>query len=148
MYSPRPILESLTLEMRFEKPSAIQASSLPLIFQGKNIIAQAQSGAGKTIAFAIGMLTACDTRLNYCQALCLTPTREIAIQIVEDAVKPLSSRIPSIRYEIGIPGRTDVDTSESVSASQLIVGTPGTIKRWIKEGYLPTKGIFILFFVA
>lgn len=44
---PRPILESLTLEMRFEKPSAIQASSLPLIFEGKNIIAQAQSGAGK-----------------------------------------------------------------------------------------------------
>lgn len=43
---PAPILESLTLEMRFEKPSEIQASTLPLILDGNNVIAQAQSGAG------------------------------------------------------------------------------------------------------
>ena len=45
-FSPTPILESLTLEMRFEKPSEIQASTLPLILDGHNVIAQAQSGAG------------------------------------------------------------------------------------------------------
>mmetsp|Transcript_2902 Transcript_2902/g.3110 ORF Transcript_2902/g.3110 Transcript_2902/m.3110 type:complete len:509 (+) Transcript_2902:111-1637(+) len=138
---PRPILESLTLEMRFEKPSAIQASSLPLIFDGKNMIAQAQSGAGKTIAFVIGMLSRIDPRVNAVQALCLTPTREIAIQIVDDAVRPLSTRIPGIRYELGITG-VDVE-SDSVSTAHLIVGTPGTVKRWIKDGYLPTKGIRI-----
>lgn len=56
MSSPKPILEALTEEMRFEKPSQIQATTLPLILTGKNVIAQAQSGAGKTIAFVIGML--------------------------------------------------------------------------------------------
>jgi ATP-dependent RNA helicase DDX19/DBP5 len=127
--------------MRFEKPSAIQASTLPIIFEGHNIIAQAQSGAGKTIAFVIGMLTAVDPRVPAPQALCLTPTREIANQIIDDAVKPLSSRIPGIRYECGIAGR-EVDPDSHCTA-QVIVGTPGTIKRWIKDGYLNTKHIRI-----
>lgn len=127
--------------MRFEKPSAIQAWTLPLILEGKNIIAQAQSGAGKTIAFVIGMLSRIDPRVNVVQALCLTPTREIAIQIIEDAVKPLSTRIPGLQCETGVPGKEIAP--DSVSNSQLIVGTPGTIKRWIKEGYLPTKHIRI-----
>eukprot|EP01031_Cornospumella_fuschlensis_P030949 gene30950-37405_t len=87
---PKPILESLTLEMRFEKPSEIQASTLPILLQRHNLIAQAQSGAGKTIAFVIGMLCAVDTRVSRLQALCLTPTRELANQILRDAVLPLS----------------------------------------------------------
>jgi ATP-dependent RNA helicase DeaD len=49
--SPQQILESLTLEMRFEKPSEIQASTLPLILDGHNVIAQAQSGAGTVTCF-------------------------------------------------------------------------------------------------
>lgn len=81
IFSPKPILESLTLEMRFEKPSEIQASTLPLILDGHNVIAQAQSGAGKTIAFVIGMLTMVDPNQKCPQALCLTPTRELANQV-------------------------------------------------------------------
>eukprot|EP00601_Ochromonadales_sp_CCMP2298_P013938 CAMPEP_0173235146 /NCGR_PEP_ID=MMETSP1142-20121109/10667_1 /TAXON_ID=483371 /ORGANISM="non described non described, Strain CCMP2298" /LENGTH=563 /DNA_ID=CAMNT_0014165361 /DNA_START=31 /DNA_END=1722 /DNA_ORIENTATION=- len=131
---PPPILESLTLEMRFEKPSEIQASTLPLILDRHNVIAQAQSGAGKTIAFVIGMLAAIDPHSHTCQALCLTPTRELANQILSDAVRPLSSRL-TVTYEEGLPGR-EVPRG-AVCASHIVVGTPGTVKRWVKMGYLP-----------
>lgn len=137
-------MESLTLEMRFEKPSEIQASTLPLILDGHNVIAQAQSGAGKTIAFVIGMLAKLDTRSNHLQALCLTPTRELANQIVRDAVAPLSTRIPNIHFEAALPGIEIAP--DAVCQSQIVVGTPGTVKRWIKQGYLRLQGlrIFVL----
>ena len=90
--------------MRFEKPSEIQASTLPLILDNKSVIAQAQSGAGKTIAFAIGMLAKVDVNFRGLQALCLAPTRELVNQIVDNAIKPLSSRIPGITYEKALPG--------------------------------------------
>ena len=142
--SPRPILESLTLEMRFEKPSQIQASTLPLILDGHNVIAQAQSGAGKTIAFVVGMLAKVDTSQACVQALCLTPTRELANQILSDAVKPLSTRMPAVRCEEALPGR-DIEKG-AVCSSHVVVGTPGTVKRWISTGYLKmqTIRIFVL----
>lgn len=119
--------------MRFEKPSEIQASTLPLILGSKSVIAQAQSGAGKTIAFVIGMLSKLDTSVNQLQALCLTPTRELAIQILNLAVKPLSSRLPNVTYEEALPGR-EIDEG-SICQSHIVVGTPGTVKRW-SRGYL------------
>lgn len=130
--------------MRFEKPSEIQASTLPIILAGHNLIAQAQSGAGKTIAFVIGMLTKIDTRIPKLQALCLTPTRELANQILKDAVRPLSTRIPRLCSEDALPGR-DVPEG-AVCTSQLVVGTPGTVKRWLAKGYLRTEAlrIFVL----
>jgi hypothetical protein len=139
--------------MRFEKPSEIQASTLPLILDGHNVIAQAQSGAGecfccyfpfhvcltcinkdtavvifsspvpnlrsllctilfsvpnmhtgKTIAFVIGMLAKINLSQPFPQALCLTPTRELANQILSDAVRPLSSRL-RVTFEEALPGR-------------------------------------------
>lgn len=90
--------------MRFEKPSEIQASTLPLILSNKSVIAQAQSGAGKTIAFVIGMLAKVDVNYRGLQALCLAPTRELANQIVDFAVRPLSSRMPAVTYEKAMPG--------------------------------------------
>ena len=90
--------------MRFEKPSEVQASTLPLILDNQSVIAQAQSGAGKTIAFAIGMLAKVDVSFRGLQALCLAPTRELVHQIVDHAIKPLSSRMPGITYEKALPG--------------------------------------------
>jgi len=90
--------------MRFEKPSEIQASTLPLILSNKSVIAQAQSGAGKTIAFVIGMLAKVDPRYATLQALCLAPARELANQIVDLAVTPLSSRLPNVTFLKAVPG--------------------------------------------
>jgi len=78
--------------MRFEIPSEVQASTLPLILDHESVIAQAQNGTGKTIAFAIGMLAKVDVSFRGLQALCLARTRELVHQIVDHAIKPLSSR--------------------------------------------------------
>lgn len=134
-------MEALTIDLRFEKPSQIQAETIPRIIAGKDLIAQAQSGAGKTVAFTVGMLSRIDANKFYPQALCLTPTRELAIQIVRDAVVPLSKRLPTVRHASAIAG-SDPARGEICDA-QVIVGTPGTIKRWISFQYLKPKSINI-----
>jgi len=141
---PTPILEALTLDMRFDKPSAIQASTIPLILDGRNVIAQAQAGSGKTIAFTIGMLSAVDTSRDELQAICLTPTRELANQILSDAVANLAKRLPAVRYEAAIPG-IEVEKF-SKCRSHIVVGTPGKVKNWLTTKYLDfaTVRMFVL----
>merc|ERR1712154_644223 len=65
----------------FEKPSAIQQRSIKPITKGRDVIAQAQSGTGKTGTFSISILQSLDTQVRETQALCLSPTRELAVQI-------------------------------------------------------------------
>ncbi|CAG2122735.1 unnamed protein product, partial [Medioppia subpectinata] len=65
----------------FEKPSAIQQRAIIPCIKGMDVIAQAQSGTGKTATFSIAILQQIDTSLNECQALILAPTRELAQQI-------------------------------------------------------------------
>lgn len=74
----------------FEKPSAIQQRSIQPIVKGRDVIAQAQSGTGKTATFSISILQALDTTLRETQVLCLSPTRELAVQI-QKVRKALSS---------------------------------------------------------
>ena len=142
--SPPAILDALTLDMRFDKPSAIQASTIPLILDGRNVIAQAQAGSGKTIAFTIGMLSIVDTSRDELQAICLTPTRELANQILHDAVANLAKRMPQVRYEAALPG-IDVDKF-SKCRSHIVVGTPGKVKSLLSSRYLDfsTVKMFVL----
>src|SRR3990167_4854293 len=65
----------------FEKPSAIQQKAIVPLAKGRDVIAQAQSGTGKTGCFAIGTLEQVDPKNKTCQALILTPTRELATQV-------------------------------------------------------------------
>jgi ATP-dependent RNA helicase len=65
----------------FEKPSAIQQRAIKQIMKGRDIIAQSQSGTGKTASISIGVLQVVDKKELECQALVLSPTRELAIQI-------------------------------------------------------------------
>jgi superfamily II DNA/RNA helicase len=65
----------------FEKPSAIQQRSIKPIVKGRDVIAQAQSGTGKTATFSIAILQSLDTTVRESQVLCLSPTRELATQI-------------------------------------------------------------------
>lgn len=66
----------------FEKPSAIQQRAILPCVKGHDVIAQAQSGTGKTATFSISILQKIDTKLNECQALILAPTRELAQQVI------------------------------------------------------------------
>ncbi|KAJ8969926.1 hypothetical protein NQ317_016191 [Molorchus minor] len=65
----------------FEKPSAIQQRAIKPIMKGRDVIAQAQSGTGKTATFAISILQSVDLTMRETQVLCLSPTRELAVQI-------------------------------------------------------------------
>lgn len=67
------------IEQGFEHPSPIQEESIPLALAGKNILARAKNGTGKTAAYVIPLLEKCDTNLNNIQALVLIPTRELAL---------------------------------------------------------------------
>lgn len=65
----------------FERPSAIQQRAIMPCIKGHDVIAQAQSGTGKTATFSISVLQKIDPKLNACQALILSPTRELALQV-------------------------------------------------------------------
>lgn len=77
------LLRGLYAEMRFKAPSKIQAVSLPMILSPphKNLVAQAHNGSGKTTCFVLGMLSRVNPKLKMPQALCICPTRELAIQV-------------------------------------------------------------------
>jgi len=79
---PEPILKTLT-ELGYETPSPIQAASIPALMQGVDLLGQAQTGTGKTAAFALPLLATLDPKLKTPQVLVLAPTRELAIQVAE-----------------------------------------------------------------
>ena len=92
----------------FERPSAIQQRAILPCIMGHDVIAQAQSGTGKTATFAISLLQQIDIELNECQALVLAPTRELAQQIqkvgIDIGLFWLTCFLPVLFYPIHISG--------------------------------------------
>jgi len=78
----KPVLKVLD-DVGYEIPSPIQAQTIPLMLEGKDVIGQAQTGTGKTAAFALPILTNLDLKQKSPQVLVLAPTRELAIQVAE-----------------------------------------------------------------
>jgi translation initiation factor 4A len=119
----------------FEKPSAIQQRGIVPVVTGRDIIAQAQSGTGKTATFTIAVLQRLDTSLNHCQALVLAPTRELAQQI-QKVVVALGDYL-SVKAHACVGGtavREDIRLlAEGV---HLVVGTPGRCYDMIQRGAL------------
>ncbi|CAH9132274.1 unnamed protein product [Cuscuta epithymum] len=143
------LLRGLYVEMNFERPSKIQGISLPMILTPphKNLIAQAHNGSGKTTCFVLGMLSRVDPRLGAPQALCICPTRELAIQNMEVLLK--MGKYTGITSELGIPPSKDnyvpINKRPPITA-QVIIGTPGTIKKWVVAKKLGTSCMKILVF--
>jgi ATP-dependent RNA helicase DeaD len=77
-----PLLKSLK-DVGYEEPTPIQVRVIPSLLEGRDVIAQAQTGSGKTAAFGLPIIEAIDPRLRRPQALILCPTRELAIQVSE-----------------------------------------------------------------
>jgi len=130
--------------MGFERPSAIQEEALPRILADppRNLIGQAQSGSGKTAAFVIGMLYRIEIDSPATpQAICITPTRELAVQIVNKTVKPMAAHMTGLKVELALAG----STARKCDA-HLIVGTPGKIVDWLKRRTINTKNlkVFVL----
>lgn len=110
----------------FEKPSVIQGKAIKPIAEGRDILAQAQSGTGKTGTFCIGSMSRVDPALKAPQVLVLTPTRELAQQI-ENVAKGLSDKIPLSIY--CAVGGTELhhDLRALDRGAQFIIGTPGRV---------------------
>jgi len=110
----------------FEKPSAIQQRAIKPTLMGKDVIAQAQSGTGKTATFAIGILQKLDASLRDCQALILAPTRELALQI-KSVITALGDFL-NVRIHACVGGtlvRDDIRTLQD--GVHVVVGTPGRV---------------------
>lgn len=119
-------------DMGFMKPSRIQETALPLLLSDKkeNMIAQSQSGTGKTAAFSLTVLSRIDTSQQYPQALILAPTYELALQIglvVDKMGKFLGQNM--IAYAVK-GNRIDRGTK---IAQPIIIGTPGTVLDWLTK---------------
>jgi len=126
--------------MKFSKPSKIQEKALPLLLANppKNLIAQSQSGTGKTAAFALSMLSRVDENKKCPQAICLSPARELARQTLE--VIEEMGKYTGISYQLVVPGSTARE--ERINA-QILVGTPGAILGLTKRGSIDVSAVKI-----
>ncbi len=128
----------------FENPSPIQKKGIGPILTGKDVIAQAQSGTGKTGAFTISTIQCIDETVNEIQGLILAPTRELAIQI-HDVVTKLGSFVENLSCALLIGGRSvEQDVKDIEKNPQIIVGTPGRIHDLIRRRKINTKTIKIM----
>lgn len=124
----------------FEKPSAIQQRAVKPTLTGRDVIAQAQSGTGKTATFAIGILQTLDVQVKECQSLVLAPTRELAQQIV----KVITSLGDFMNIAIhacvgGTAVRDDIRTLQE--GVHVVVGTPGRVYDMIQRRALRLEAV-------
>lgn len=127
----------------YEKPSAIQQRAILPILRGRDVIAQAQSGTGKTATFSISMLQTIDTALRETQALVLSPTRELATQI-QSVVLALGDYM-NVQCHACIGGTSVGEDIRKLEYGQHIVsGTPGRVFDMIRRRHLRTKNIKML----
>jgi len=124
----------------FEKPSAIQQRAILTVIKGHDVIAQAQSGTGKTATFSISILQSIDISIRKCQALVLSPTRELAQQI-QKVVLALGDYM-DCKCHACIGGTNVRDDMKILEAGvHVVVGTPGRVWDMINRRALNTENI-------
>ena len=135
-----PVLEALA-DVGYESPSPIQAATIPVLLAGHDMLGQAQTGTGKTAAFALPMLTRIKARSGPPQGLVLVPTRELAIQVAE-AFQRYAARIKGFHVLPVYGGQSYTPQLMSLKrGAHVVVGTPGRIMDHIKRGTLDLGGI-------
>lgn len=139
-----PKLLSVLEDLGYETPTPVQAQSIPVLLNGRDILAQAQTGTGKTAAFALPILSQIDLSLMAPQALVIAPTRELAIQVAEafqTYAKPLKGFQVTPIY-----GGQDYPTQLRAlkRGSHVIVGTPGRVMDHLRRGTLSTSALKVL----
>ena len=128
----------------FEKPSNIQNKAIPIINTGKDLIAQSQSGTGKTGAFSIGVLNNIDLEKKETQAIIISPTHELAEQTYEVMTNISNYMDVNIKKVIG---KTNIGESkrELESNPHVIIATPGRLLDMINRKYLFTNSVNSIF---
>ncbi len=122
----------------------IQAQALPAILEGRDVIAQAPTGSGKTAAFGLGLLGKIDATTGGTQALILCPTRELADQVGKH-LRKLATGIPNLKLSVlcgGIPLAPQL--ASLTHAPHVVVGTPGRVLELVQKDALQLRGIHTL----
>jgi ATP-dependent RNA helicase DeaD len=129
------VLQAL-VDVGYESPSAIQAATIPALMAGSDVVGLAQTGTGKTAAFAVPILSKIDTTSKATQALVLAPTRELALQVAE-AFSRYGAHLPQINV-LPIYGGSSysVQLAGLKRGAQVVVGTPGRVIDHLERGTL------------
>ncbi len=137
---PEPILAALR-DVGYESPSPIQAATIPILLEGRDLVGQAQTGTGKTAAFALPILARIDVARKEPQALVLAPTRELAIQVAE-AFASYATHLPGFNVLPIYGGQSYVPQLASLKrGAHVVVGTPGRIIDHLERGTLKLDGL-------
>ncbi|WP_457560313.1 DEAD/DEAH box helicase [Caminibacter sp.] len=126
-------------EIGFEKPSPIQEKAIPVILEGKDVVAQAQTGTGKTAAFGLPILSKMDKSQK---ALVITPTRELAIQVSEEIYR--FGKYLGIHTATVYGGSSYNRQINQIKTSQFIVATPGRLLDLLKSGKIDIAPEFVI----
>ena len=131
----KPLLKAL-VDVGYESPSPIQAETIPLLLEGRDVLGQAQTGTGKTAAFALPILSRLDMKQKDPQVLVLAPTRELAIQVAE-AFQKYATHMKGFHV---LPVYGGQDYSGQIRALKrgvhVVVGTPGRVMDHMRKGTL------------
>jgi ATP-dependent RNA helicase DeaD len=128
-------------DVGYEAPTRVQANAIPPLLAGRDLIGQAQTGTGKTAAFAIPILEGLDLDQVQVQALVLTPTRELCIQVAE-AIHTYSKHLGRVRVLPVYGGQSIQPQLRHLRAgAHVVVGTPGRIMDHLRRGTLSLAGL-------
>jgi len=136
-----PELLQALVDIGYQQPSPIQKAAIPELLLGRDLVGQAQTGTGKTAAFALPLLTAIDPNQRTPQVLVLAPTRELAIQVAE-AFNTFAAKMPHLRV---LPVYGGADFRDQIArlkrGVQVVVGTPGRVMDHMRQGTLDLSGL-------
>ena len=138
-----PLLQALDI-LDYMQMTPVQAASLPPILAGKDVIAQARTGSGKTAAFALGLLSRLDANAIAVQSLVLCPTRELADQVSKE-IRRLARCIPNVKVSTlcgGIPLGAHI--ASLAHLPHIVVGTPGRIQDLLKKKAFTLDALSVL----
>ncbi|MGJ8581131.1 MAG: DEAD/DEAH box helicase [Psychromonas sp.] len=137
---PEALVKVVT-EMGYESPSPIQAQTIPHLLNGEDVLGLAQTGTGKTAAFALPLLANIDVSKNHPQVLVLAPTRELAIQVAE-AFQSYSRHLRGFHVMPIYGGQSyNIQFKQLARGPQVVVGTPGRIMDHLKRKTLDLSNL-------
>src|SRR5947209_17346691 len=131
-----PALQKALATLEYSKMTPVQAEGLPDILAGRDLIVQAPTGSGKTVAFALGLLQRLEPTLLRVQALVLCPTRELADQVAKE-IRRLATAMPNIKVTI-LTGGVSVGAhlASLRKDPHVVVGTPGRVQELLRKHVL------------
>lgn len=121
-------------------PMPVQVSAIPALYAGRDVMARAQTGTGKTLAFCIPLVEKIDIDKHFIQALVITPTRELAQQTAQELKKIIGSRMITV---LAVTGGRDFEIQKQKlnGKSNVLIGTPGRLLDHIKKGNTNLGGV-------